>query len=428
MVHVSRFKVMKKIYTLLFAILVFASCERMEEEWAGCFNDATLKLDPMTSFIPFSVEDNTLEEIMENIPAGVDTVGTRATSISAGGIVNNIFNLINAKKLRSYVGGYWTTDQYYNPVQLSGRIVVPKDGKVKRIMIYDHYTIAANHEAPSMTIPFESMLAELGIAIIMPDYIGYGLTVDRIPPYLMGELHARNSVDMYYAALPFLKYIGIEPEYDDIYIYGYSQGGGVAMWTTREFELYHRDTKVRIAFAGAGPYDICATYDQLVEADNTEYPFSVPLIVQGLNVGCQLNLDYKEIFQQRIIDNLDEWINSKKHESSWITRHIGSNKVSDLLTPSAMNKRAVDMSSLYRAMIDNSLTYDNTWYPECPLYAFHSLDDDVVPVINSYKLIEKYQPFANLTLNVGHYGSHSISGFHFMFSVYNFLKKNEEDF
>ena len=89
---------MKKIYTLIFAIIALASCERMEEEWIGCFNDAVLTLAPMTSFIPFSVEDNTLEEIMANLPAASDTVGTKATSISAGGIVNNIFNLKNAKK------------------------------------------------------------------------------------------------------------------------------------------------------------------------------------------------------------------------------------------------------------------------------------------------------------------------------------------
>ena len=417
---------MRKFYAFIIALLALSACDRMEEEWIDNFNG--LELDPKTSFIPFSVQDNTLEDFMENLPVSNDTVGTRATSISAGGIIKNIFNIKNAKKLRSYVGGYWSKDQNNNPVRLSGRIVVPKDGKVKRIMIYNHYTIAANHEAPSMSLPFESMLAELGIAIIQPDYLGYGLTADRIPPYLMGELHARNSVDMYYASLPFLKSIGIEPEFDDIYIYGYSQGGGVAMWSTREMELRYPETKVRIAFAGAGPYDICATYDQLVESDNTEFPFSIPLIIQGLNVGCHLDLDYTELFQQRIIDNLDEWINSKKHESGWITLQIGSNKVSDILTPSAMNKRAVDMSALYRAMIDNSLTYYNTWYPSCPIYAFHSLDDDVVPIINSYKLIEKYQPFANLTLNVGHYGTHSISALHFMFSVYNFLKENEEDF
>lgn len=412
---------MKKILNILVALLLLTACNHVEETWIEDFS----MLDPKTSFVPFSVEDNELSEVLNQLPAEEDGE-TRATSSDMGNSLKNIFSVKNASKIRSYVGGYWSTDQHGNPIRLSGRIVIPKHRKVKRIMICNHYTISANTEAPSMSLPFESKLAELGIALIFPDYIGYGLTADRIPPYLMGSLHGQNVVDMYYASLPFFQSLGITPEEEDIYIYGFSQGAAVAMFATRNMECNHPETKVRITFAGAGPYDICATYDKLVEDDNTDFPYVIPLIIEGLDVGCNLQLDYTEFFQPRIIEHLDEWINSKRYVGSYIAKLIGSTKVSDILTPEAMNKRSPDLSSLYQAMIDNSLTYDNSWYPSTPIYAFHSFDDNVVPVINSYKLLEKYQTHGNLIINVGHYGKHTICGLHFMYSVYNYLKENED--
>lgn len=390
----------------------------VEESWVEDFSG----LDPTRSFVPFDAQNCTLEDLVTNLPADQ----TRATFIDKGNMLKNIFNVTKADKLRSYVGGYWSTDQYGQKIRLSGRIVIPKNKKVKRIMIFNHYTICANKEAPSMSLPFESIMAELGIAIVQPDYLGYGLSADRIVPYLNGELTARNVVDMYLASLPFFEHIGVIPEEDDIYIYGYSQGGATAMFVTRELERHHPEVKTRITFAGAGPYDICATYDQLIENDDTDFPFTIPFIIQGMNVGYQLDLDYADYFQPRIIEHMDDWLNSKKYVGSEVNRLIGSQRISDILTPEAMNKRSRDMSAIYRSMIDNSLPYDNSWYPQTPVYAFHSIDDNVVPLINSYRMVEKYQTHGNLTLNVGHYGSHLVGGLHFMYSVMNYLKDNED--
>lgn len=403
-------------------LCLLSACSHTEETWIEDFAG----LDPKTSFVPFGVEDNTLEDFMANIPQEDEDEQTRATSSDLGNSLKNIFSVKNASKIRSYVGGYWSIDQDGKPVRLSGRIVVPKHKKVKRIMIYNHYTITANAEAPSQSLPFESMIAELGIAMIQPDYIGYGLTADRVPPYLIGWLHARNVLDMYYAALPFLECIGASPEEDDVYVYGFSQGAAGAMFVTRDIEVAHTDLKARITFAGSGPYDICATYDKLVEDDNTDFPYVVPLIIQGLDVGARLNLNYAQFFRPLMLDHLDEWINSKRYVGSYVTRLVGSTRLSSILTDDAMNKRCPDMSALYRAMIDNSLTYDNSWYPTTPIYAFHSFDDNVVPIINSYKMVEKYQSRGNLILNVGHYGKHTMCGLHFMYSVYNYLKENED--
>lgn len=351
---------------------------------------------------------------------------TKSTGAEMGGVAKDLFGNFNADKVISYIGTYMSMDQDGKPVRLSGRVVLPANGEVKRLMIMCHYTIASNVEAPSMSLPFESILAAEGIGMIEPDYIGYGVTADRIHPYLVADLTANNVVDMYYSVLPFLEHIDRKPVNDDIYVYGFSQGGATSMCVLRHIEQKCADIKVRLAFAGGGPYDICATYDTLVEADETAIPYAVPLIIQGMNVGCHLNLDYKEYFKPVLLENFDKWINSKQYQNAQITALIGSHKLSDILTEEAMNKRSAGMSKLYRAMMDNSLINAYAWAPEAPVYLFHSMDDNVVPYINAYKFLENYKEYCNITINVGHYGSHVMSALHCIFSARKFLREHGE--
>lgn len=39
---------------------------------------------------------------------------------------------------------------------------------------------------------------------------------------------------------------------------------------------------------------------------------AIPMIIQGLDYGNDLNLNYNDFFLPRMVENLDEWINSKK--------------------------------------------------------------------------------------------------------------------
>ena len=67
-----------------------------------------------------------------------------------------------------------------------------------------------------------------------------------------------------------------------------------------------------------------------------------------------------------MVENLDEWINSKKYTMQDITDMIGSKKISSILTEEAMNKTAESMTELYRAMLDNSAVYGSV--PNFPIY------------------------------------------------------------
>lgn len=416
---------MKKVFNILAAtILIYlaSGCTLTKVEWVK-FNEDFSDLDPAKSFIPFSSESNVLDERMADSFGFQDDPATKTTSTGGANLLRALLSSYRGKVIRSYCGTYYSHDHRGEPIAVSGRIMIPADGKVSRIMLVSHFTIGADKEAPSAELPLESIYAAHGIAVVETDYIGYGVTSDRIHPYLCSDVTAKNVVDMYFAALPFLEKIGCKPQFDDIFLLGFSQGGAVTMSVAQELYDNHPEVDVRLVMCGGGPYDICATYDTLIENDATDYPCAIPMIIQGLDYGNDLNLNYSDFFLPKMVENLDEWINSKKYTMQDITDMIGSKKISSILTEEAMNKTAESMTELYRAMLDNSAVYGSV--PDFPIYLYHSLDDNVVPFVNCYNMAYRLAD-ANVMYNIGHYGTHQISTLRFFLCCVDLLKENGE--
>ena len=356
--------------------------------------------------------------------AGV-THPQRATSTSMAGIMQELLDFSKAAVAVEISGLYPSIDVDENPILLSGKVILPAKGPIKRYILVSHYTIASNKEAPSNIFSLEGLLVKLGYALIIPDYIGYGATSDKVHPYLVMELTARNVLDMYDAVVPFLEKAGCAPEHDDIYLMGYSQGGATTMAVQQAIEHHGRPIKIRRVFAGGGPYDIKYTYDQFVETNWASYPCAVPIMMQGMVVGNKLNLDMRTMMASNIYENLDKWVNSKFYTTNQINALIGTKVTSELLTPTGMDRTSKEVSELYKAMTENSiLTY--SWTPEAPVFMFHSMDDDVVPFENAMRAKSKWKN-ANIQYSFGHYGNHQIGCVRFIYTVQTLLENDERE-
>ena len=349
----------------------------------------------------------------------------RATSTSVAGIMQELLDFSKASVAVELSGVYKSVDVDDKPIWLSGKVILPAKGPIKRYILVSHYTIASNKEAPSNIFSLEGLLVKLGYALIIPDYIGYGVTADKVHPYLVMEITARNVLDMYYAVVPFLEKAGCEPEHDDIYLMGYSQGGATTMAVQHEIEHHDQPIKIRRVFAGGGPYDIKYTYDQFVETNWASYPCAVPIMMQGMVVGNKLNLDMRTMMASNIYENLDEWVNSKFYTTNQINALIGTKVTSNLLTPTGMDRTSKEVSELYKAMTENSiLTY--SWTPKAPVFMFHSMDDDVVPFENAMRAKSKWKN-ANIQYSFGHYGNHQLGCVRFIYTVQTLLKNDEKE-
>lgn len=346
---------------------------------------------------------------------------TKATSTTAIGFLQKVLQSAMGTKVTEIAGTYTSFDHNYERITLSGKIIVPSNARADRYIVVSHYTIASNDEAPSLAFPLEGMLARLGYILVIPDYEGYGVTVDHQHPYLVMPQTAENVTDMFLAVRKLFENTKIRPIHDDIYLYGYSQGGATTLATLMNMEFSHPDIQIRGVFAGGGPYDIRATYMSYIDTNYCGYPFALPIVLQGMIVGNNLDINIRDLLQPRIADKYSEWYESKKYTTGQVNSFIGTHVASEILNEKGMNPRSPEIAELFKAMTENSIVFYQ-WTPKAPIYLFHSIDDDTVPYVNAVKLKDRWTD-ANVQCNFGHYGNHILGCVRFLLTVNQMLDK-----
>lgn len=316
---------------------------------------------------------------------------------------------------------YWSPDPQGDSLLVSGRVYLPKRRYLSGIVIANHYTICSDAEAPSNTIAMESVLTMKGYAVIMPDYVGYGLSRDEVHPYLHWRSAAQTAVDLLNCMPAMLAHYGYSYP-TDVVIDGYSQGGAVALGVTRLLEEMQNqgeiDWTIRKLYAGAGPYDPAATYDYCVSLDTMGIPAAIPLIVMGLSDAYDLEFELEDFFLEPLLSNYEQWIGSKELTVGDINHRMGSVVMSQLMTAESLDRNQPLAKMLYEALSWNSnIGYDL----QSPAYFLHSLEDEVVPIINSRRLAAAMPNDRDITYDFGEYGSHMAASIPFMQYLYQDL-------
>lgn len=362
--------------------------------------------------------DDTGKVIKDTLPA------RRASSITQTDLFRGLLETFVSPNVHQVAGVYESHDINGQPILVSGKFFYPTDTHIKNLMIVSHYTIGANHEAPSETFCFEGMYAAMGYGVIVADYIGYGITKDSIHPYLQAETTARNVIDMALAVRPFIADRKLQVESEEVILLGYSQGGATTLHVQRLLETYpeYKDLfKIKKNYAGAGPYDVAKTYDYSVKLDQTGIPCAIPMIIQGMSIGMDIPLDMTYFFQEPLISNYNHWLNSKQYTVAQMSTLIGVNRLSKILTPNGIDRQKDETARFYRELINNSIPED--YYPRADLYMFHSEDDQTVPFINSQLMQRQFKQHSpHVEYDFDHYGDHMKGAVKFLLKVAKELK------
>ena len=312
---------------------------------------------------------------------------------------------------------YWSKTPQGDSLLVSGRVYLPKQRDLNGIVIANHYTITSNTEAPSNMLSMESVFAMKGYAVIMPDYVGYGLSRNEVHPYLHWRSAAQTAVDMLNNMPALLLHYGYSYPMDVI-ITGYSQGGAVALGVARMIEEMNTDWTIRKLYAGAGPYDPAGTYLYSLECDTMGIPAAIPLIVMGLSDAYDLGFELDDFFLEPLLSHYEEWVLSKKYTVKQINDMIGSVVMSELMTPEALDTNTPLADMLYEVLLWNSNIGYNL---QAPAYFLHSIDDEVVPLINTQNLMAEMPDDERVSYDIDHYGSHMAASIPFMQYVYQDL-------
>jgi pimeloyl-ACP methyl ester carboxylesterase len=315
---------------------------------------------------------------------------------------------------------YWSQTPQGDSLLVSGRVYLPKYRILNGIIVANHYTMTADEEVPSNRISMEMVYLLKGYAVIMPDYVGYGLSREEVHPYLHWRNAAQTAVDLLNCMPELLDYYGYSyPK--DVVVTGYSQGGAVALGVARMIEEnYHQENgwSVRKLYAGAGPYDPAGTYLFSMERNEMGIPAAIPLIVMGLNDAYELGFALDEFFLDPLLSNYEDWVVSKEYTVGQINQLMGSTIMSELMTEDALSLDSPQADMLYEVLLWNS----NVGYDlQAPAYFLHSLEDDVVPLLNSINLEAEMPDKEEKTFDFDYYGSHMEASVPFIQYVYQDL-------
>ena len=299
---------------------------------------------------------------------------------------------LGSREVRYIVYEYQSKDPKGTPATISGVILAPLDivkGTVPSdgILLYNHYTISALDEAPSSDIDrlsgaFICNPLKPNYVLVMSDYIGFGSSKDKPQAYLCGDTNARNSLDGLLAAKALMKDKGI-PEGRFLFNMGYSQGGTESMYVAKLCDTEYKDKGITFdkTFSGGGPLDIEKAYTEYVRIGYCDFVGAIAQLIISYNEWYGLGLNYHDIFQEPLASHVQEWFLDKKLHMPQITKNIGSDSLSHMLTPTYFNVESEAAKTLRKMLREKSLM--DTWTnPDTTrkYFLLHSRHDRYVPV------------------------------------------------
>lgn len=280
---------------------------------------------------------------------------------------------------------YKTTLENGDKVNASGIVAIPQ-GKTTAspLLSYQHGTIFLDSAVPSNNPSFDTsplLAASAGFVVVAPDYIGYGESKSLTHPYIQAIPIANSVIDLLRAACSYLQSQAITLNHQ-LFLAGYSEGGYATLAAHQRMQaLYADEFEVTASIAGAGPYDVRGTTDEILLNQSTlSQPAYFSFVVHAYDMWYDLdNLTLRAIQSpyDRVLDSRYNGDYSSAGVNSVLPR-----AKDELFDPAFLSEYAGlagELTLKYR--LDANHVYD--WAPDAPVRLFHGQNDDIVPYQNA---------------------------------------------
>ncbi len=241
-------------------------------------------------------------------------------------------------------------------------------------------TIFSHGEAPTKaTTPSFELLASTGYVTFIPDMIGFGSSEGIKHPYYDEGYSASAALDMIRAGqeLLALEEVAFRPA---LYLFGYSQGGYIAVATHKALEE-GQDVGATLVgtAAGAGSYDITGTMDHVLTQQNYGSPAYLANVLYTYNGLYGWGHPMTRYFQEPYAGQIAGLLNGSR--SMGQINSALTTEVAALFQPAFIEAlRNKTETQVLGAFSENSL-YE--WGPQKPVLLFHSTEDQYIPAENT---------------------------------------------
>lgn len=290
---------------------------------------------------------------------------------------------------------YRSLDANGKPAELTGLVAWPAGGAPKGLVVYCHGTTVDRGRSPSRfkgtgeapeTIEAITGFATGGYAVVLPDYIGLG-DHKAAHPYPLSKVNARSGVDI----IPAARELARQKNYEigaNLYITGYSEGGGVGMALTQALQaMTGAEYNVTASAPASGPYDLSGTTRlSMLEDTGEQVPFILRIYLTSFAVNYlvkEKKLRWRDFYKPALANALAINYNLNPTDDGLI-KNIGittalmrsENRLSNVLQPRFLTAmRNNDQRNAFVRMLRENDVHD--WSPRVPMLLI-AIDGDTV--------------------------------------------------
>ncbi|MEP1032511.1 lipase family protein [Ekhidna sp.] len=284
---------------------------------------------------------------------------------------------------------YRTIDALGNEVEASGVILVPRNTNHIPMLSIQHGAVFHRNNVCSESILnggeglVGMLMASKGYGVVIPDYLGYGVS-EMIHPYLNEQLSASVTIDAIRSARHHIQSQGVSL-IDQLFLYGYSEGGYVTLATQKVIETDYSDEFSLTAVAPmAGPYDLEGTLSRLFEERNYDHLPNLAFVLtsfDAVNNWGKLDHMFKAPYNQLVTD-----LFSGNHNNDEIRSALPNNLPELIREEFIVDFLTGQESEVSLAFSNNSLL---NWSPVAPVRLYHGDLDEEVPFHNAQTALDR---------------------------------------
>jgi hypothetical protein len=232
-------------------------------------------------------------------------------------------------------------------------------------------------------------MASNGYVILMPDYIGFGSSLEILHPYYHRESTSNAIIDLI-RAFNELSASGaiMANSNDSLFLMGYSQGGGATLTTLYEIENNDAiDMNVIATSGGAGAYNLMGFTEYVLGLESFPGPLYFPYFIYSQMIYGTINGSLDEFFREPYAGKIPVLFNGS-YDNNAINDQL-TTQINDLLTANLLDNfsTATEFSTLRETLTLNSIT---GWYTSVPVNLYHGTLDDNVPPQQSQNLYNEF--------------------------------------
>lgn len=284
------------------------------------------------------------------------------------------------------------------PTVATGNVSVPRKSGRLSTVVYLHGTAVSFYDAPSNPNvfgdfnengesfdgpPSSAIFAGGGFIYIAPDYLGLGDSTVPRHRYFHAATEASSAIDLLAAARHVLASLRV-PRSDELFTFGFSQGGHAALALHRELQRQRVDVTATATVGGV--FDIEHFF--LLGLANETTP-TIPLYVSYIllayddlyNVLGPLNTVFRQPFAGTVSGLFD-----MQHFFDDVLAELPPTS-RELLTRSYYARVTSDPSDPLRIRLRQNAV--DQWRPEAPIRVYHSPDDEEVSYTDSLLSVER---------------------------------------